>query len=76
MENNISSIDSLEIAYRMNGTLSQYDFEKAKEIHLKQLNDELKLAYKAGQSNAEMQEAGLERDEVEEYVRWRIIKLK
>jgi hypothetical protein len=35
----------------------------------------MKRAYKYGQSNSEMMEAGLERDEVEEYVNFRMLTI-
>ena len=35
-----------------------------------------KLTHQTPKLPAEMQEAGLERDEVDEYVRWRIINIK
>jgi hypothetical protein len=40
------------------------------------LETEIKKAYIHGQSNGQMMEAGLERDEVEEYVNFRILSFK
>jgi len=36
---------------------------------------EIRRAYKYGQINNEMMESGLERDEVDEYARWRMIHI-
>ena len=41
-----------------------------------ELKEELKRAFIHGQGNKEMMEVGLERDEVNEYVRWNIIRIK
>jgi hypothetical protein len=40
------------------------------------LETEIKRAYQYGQTNAQMMEAGLERDEVEEYVSFRMLSFK
>jgi hypothetical protein len=40
------------------------------------LETEIKRAYQYGQTNAQMMEAGLERDEVEEYVNFRMLSFK
>ncbi len=41
-----------------------------------EMKAELRKAFIHGQGNAEMMEAGLERNEVEDYIRWRMIDLK
>lgn len=41
-----------------------------------ELKAELKRAFIHGQGNKEMMEAGIERDEVEDYINWRMIDLK
>jgi hypothetical protein len=50
-------------------------YSEAQEMQTKQLTDEMKRAYKYGQSNSEMMEAGLERDEVEEYANFRMLTI-
>ena len=40
------------------------------------LRSEIKRAYQYGQTNAQMMEAGLERDEIEEYVSFRMLSFK
>jgi hypothetical protein len=50
-------------------------YSEAQEMQTQQLTDEMKRAYKYGQSNAEMMESGLERDEVEEYVNFRMLTI-
>lgn len=42
----------------------------------KELEEELRKAFIHGQGNAEMMEAGLERNEVDDYVSWVMIRLK
>lgn len=41
-----------------------------------EMKAELRKAFIHGQGNAEMMEAGLERNEVDDYVNWVIIRLK
>jgi len=45
------------------------------EIDVKVLEEEIRSAFKHGQGNAENMEAGLERNEIEDYVSWVMIKL-
>jgi hypothetical protein len=40
------------------------------------IRSEIKKAFIHGQGNAQMMEAGLERDEVEEYSNWRMLSIK
>ena len=41
-----------------------------------ELREELRKAFIHGQGNKEMMEAGLERDETEDYINWNIIRIK
>ena len=40
------------------------------------LRSEIKRAYQYGQTNAQMMEVGIERDEIEEYVNYRMLSFK
>jgi hypothetical protein len=50
-------------------------YTQCQEDMLKILKEEIKRAFIYGQGNAQMMEAGLERDEIEEYVNYRMISL-
>ena len=61
----------------VNSQLGQILTSKVKERDITQiLKEELERAFKHGQTNAQMMEAGLERDEVNEYVNFRMLALK
>jgi hypothetical protein len=50
-------------------------YTQCQEDMLILLRSEIKRAYQYGQTNAQMIEAGLERDEIEEYVNHRMLSL-
>jgi hypothetical protein len=50
-------------------------YTQCQEDMLKILKEEIKRAFIHGQGNAQMMEAGLERDEVEEYSNWRMLSI-
>jgi len=58
---------------------SAYDYAKGytqcQQDTVELLRVEIHRAFIHGQGNAQMMEAGLERDEVEEYVNWRMLSL-
>jgi len=60
-------------------TLEKIAFNKGytqcQEDMVEFLRVEIHRAFIHGQGNAQMMEAGLERDEVEEYVNWRMLSL-
>jgi hypothetical protein len=51
-------------------------YSQCQDDMLEILRSEIKRAYQYGQTNAQMMEAGLERDEVEEYVNFRMLSFK
>ena len=51
-------------------------YNKCQEDVIELLKEEIKSAFIHGQGNAQMMEAGLERDEVEEYSNWRMLSIK
>jgi hypothetical protein len=51
-------------------------YTQCQEDMLILLRSEIKRAYQYGQTNAQMMEAGLERDEIEEYVSFRMLSFK
>jgi len=50
-------------------------YTQCQEDMVQFLKAEIHRAFIHGQGNAQMMEAGLERDEVEEYVNWRMLSL-
>jgi len=50
-------------------------YTQCQEDMVQFLKAEIHKAFIHGQGNAQMMEAGLERDEVEEYVNWRMLSL-
>jgi len=50
-------------------------YTQCQEAMIELLRVEIHKAFIHGQGNAQMMEAGLERDEVEEYVNWRMLSL-
>jgi len=48
---------------------------KTFEITEQQLIEEIRKAYRHGQSNEEMMQAGLERNEIDDYTNFRIIQV-
>ena len=62
--------------YGVEKTREMFEEAKPKLNIIQILKEELERAFKHGQTNARMMEAGLERDEVNEYVNFRILALK
>lgn len=50
-------------------------YNQCQEDMLKILKEEIKRAFIHGQGNAQMMEAGLERDEIEDYIYYRMLTL-
>lgn len=50
-------------------------YTQCQEDMLKILKEEIKRAFIHGQGNAQMMEAGLERDEIEDYIYYRMLTL-
>lgn len=50
-------------------------YSQCQEDMLKILKEEIKRAFIHGQGNAQMMEAGLERDEIEDYIYYRMLTL-
>jgi hypothetical protein len=50
-------------------------YTQCQEDMLKILKEEIKRAFIYGQGNAQMMEAGLERDEIEDYIYYRMLTL-
>ena len=51
-------------------------YTQCQEDMLILLRSEIKRAYQYGQTNAQMMEVGIERDEIEEYVNYRMLSFK
>ena len=51
-------------------------YTQCQEEMIEFLKAEIHRAYQYGQTNAQMMEAGLERDEIEEYVNYRMLSFK
>jgi hypothetical protein len=62
--------------YTLENIAYRRGYEQCQEDMLEFLETEIKRAYQYGQTNAQMMEAGLERDEVEEYVSFRMLSFK
>jgi hypothetical protein len=62
--------------YTLENIAYRRGYEQYQEDMLEFLETEIKRAYQYGQTNAQMMEAGLERDEVEEYVSFRMLSFK
>jgi hypothetical protein len=54
----------------------QDGYTQCQEDMLILLRSEIKRAYQYGQTNAQMMEVGIERDEIEEYVNYRMLSFK
>jgi hypothetical protein len=66
----------LEIATTTYTVAYKKGYTQCQEDMLILLRSEIKRAYQYGQTNAQMMEAGLERDEIEEYVSFRMLSFK
>jgi hypothetical protein len=66
-----------ENEYCRHDIISAYNngYTQCQEDMVELLRTELTRAFVHGQGNAQMMEAGLERDEVEEYVNWRMLSI-
>ena len=64
----LRDVNLIKIGFKNGYTQCQQDIVELLRV-------EIHRAFIHGQGNAQMMEAGLERDEVEEYVNWRMLSL-
>ena len=65
----------LEIAITTYTVAYKKGYTQCQEDMIELLKEEIRRAFIHGQGNAQMMEAGLERDEVEEYINHRMLSL-
>jgi hypothetical protein len=68
-------IKELEIATTTYTVAYKKGYTQCQEDMIELLKEEIRRAFIHGQGNAQMMEAGLERDEVEEYINHRMLSL-
>jgi hypothetical protein len=66
----------IALKHNQDGCIGFIDgYTQCQEDMLKILKEEIKRAFIHGQGNAQMMEAGLERDEIEDYIYYRMLTL-